>query len=210
MRTSHLLHAAAVTAAAIASAGPADIVGFVGDTTLEGGWFAFEDTFDVVMTVIHHGGAPYETVTSIDVPEFSGSLDFDTPHSLRIIGQGWATWSHGYAGEVFYSNGYTLLNYSLNMSGAYAFDAYVEPNSSLQPFYITAYGSKGGEAFVETWAHWSAGATHFGFYATNEHIIRIEIDAGVDYAIGEWRVGVPAPAAVALLALAGLCGCRHR
>ena len=40
------------------------------------------------------------THTSIDVPEFGGSLDFDVGHSLRYIGMGWAGWGHDYTGEV--------------------------------------------------------------------------------------------------------------
>jgi len=208
MTTSHPTRpglAALVTAvtAAMTPCAQAAITGFVGDTTLEGGWFAFEDTFDVDMTVIHHGGATYETVTGIDVPEFGGSLDFDSAHSLRIIGSGWATWSHGYTGEVFYNNGKYFVGYDLKMNGVHAFDAYVEPNGGGDSYAITAYGSGGGEATVEFWAYWSYGAMHFGFYAPDERIVRFEIDSTGDWAIGEWRVGVPAPGSLALLALAG-------
>jgi len=203
--------ACAAAAAAIACAAHAGIVGFVGDTTLQGGWYAFEDAFDVDMTVIYHGGAPYESVVSIDVPEFGGSLDFDAPHSLRHIGYGWATWSHGYTGEVFYTNGATFMGYDLNLAGVSAFDAYVEPNSDTGGHYtITAFGSAGGEATVEFYTPWAYGARHFGFYAEDEALQRIEVSATGDWAIGEWRVGTPAPGAAGLLILAGLRGRRRR
>ncbi len=190
---------------AMTSAASAGIVGFVGDTTHEGGWYAFEDEFDVDMTLIHHGGSPYETVISIEVPEFGGSLDFDAAHSLRHIGQGWATWSHGYTGEVFYTNGAFSMGYDVNMDNAYAFDAYAEPNADGgSSFFATAYGSAGGEVSVEFQAFMCADARHFGFYAEGERIIRVEVTATGDFAIGEWRVGLPAPGAIALMGFAGI------
>jgi len=214
MRTSHLLRAVAAAAAVTTTCvSHAAITGFVGDTTLEGGWYAFEDTFDVDMTVIHHGGAIYQDVLGIDIPEYGGSLDFDSPHSLRHIGQGWATWSHGYMGEVFYTNGKWFTGYDIKVDGAYAFDAYVEPNCFAALLYdwyeVTAYGSMGSETTVEFGAHGSAGANHFGFYASDEAIVRIEIESTCDWAIGEWRIAAPAPGATALLVLTAVRR-RHR
>jgi len=209
MRTSQLLLAATAATATMTSCAHAGIVGFVGDTTLEGGWYAFEDEFDVDMTPIIHGGAIYQDVLSIDIPEYGGSLNFDSAHSLRHIGQGWATWSHGYTGEVFYNMGKYFTGYNLNVSGAYAFDAYVEPNCFIDPlldsYEVTAYGSMGSEVTIDFQAHGAYGANHFGFYASNEVIVRIEIESSCDWAIGEMRVAAPAPAAgvVMLLTLAG-------
>ncbi len=202
----------AMAAAAIASTAGASIVGFVGDTTLEGGWYAFEDEFDVEMTPIIHGGAPYETVISIDVPEFGGSLDFDAGHSLRHIGYGWASWSHGYTGEVFYNNGVYEMGYDLNMNGVGAFDAYIEPNGAgaVHMYEVTAFGSAGGEAQAVCSAYGDAGATHFGFYATGETIVRIEIKGTCDWAMGEWRVGIPTPGVMVLLGVGALCEGRRR
>ena len=196
---------AVFAAAAVTSVASAGIVGFVGDQTLEGGWYAFEAEFGVDMTVIYHGGSPYEEVTSIDVPEFGGSLDFSVSHSLRHIGYGWATWSHGYTGEVFYNNGAYYVEYDLNMEGVGAFDAYIEPNPFQEHYFtVTANGSAGGSAQVEVTAHGSAGASHFGFYATGETLVSIEISGTSDWAMGEWRVGAPAPGALALFGLAAL------
>ena len=194
---------AVLAAAAVTSFASAGIVGFVGDTSLEGGWYAFEDEFGVDMTVIETDASVYSDITSIDVPGF-GTIDFPA-HSVRQIGGGWATWSHGYTGKVFYNNGLTFVTYDLNMSGAYAFDAYLEPNPFAQhSFTATAYGSGGGSVAVDFQAHGSAGASHFGFYASGETIVSIEIQGSADWAIGEWRVGVPAPGALALFGLAAL------
>ncbi len=199
-----------VAVAAVAGTAGASIVGFVGDTTLEGGWYAFEDEFDVDMTPIVHGGAMFETVSSIEVPEFGGSLDFDVDHSLRYIDGGWGGWSHGYLGEVFYSNGAVTMGYDLNMDDAYAFDAYIVPNpTSWHSFNAIAYGSAGGEVAIVFGTCGFTDATHFGFYATGETIERIEIQATCDWAIGEWRVGVPGPGSLMLLGIAGVFGRRR-
>ena len=202
---------AALATASVTSFATAGVVGFLGDTTLEGGWDAFEDMVGVEMVEIYDGGSAFAEVSSIDVPEFGGSLDFDASHSLRQIGSGWATWSHGYTGEVFYNNGLLATGYDLNMDGVYAFDAYIEPNPfSVQTFTITAYGSDGGMDTVVRDADGSSGAAHFGFYSTGETLTRIEIEGSSDWAIGEWRVGTPTPGALALLGLAGLTARRRR
>ncbi len=196
---------AAVSITSVASAG---IVGFVGDQTLEGGWYAFEDHFGVAMEVLTSPGSVYDTVYSI--PSTYGDLTFDAGHSLRMIGQGWATWSHGYTGQVFYNNGLMATGYDMP-GGIAAFDAYLEPNPfALHDFVATAYGSAGGEVTIDFQAHGSAGANHFGFFATGEDLVRIEISGSADWAIGEFRVGIPAPGALALLGLAGLAGRRRR
>ena len=195
---------AALATAAVSSVATAGVVGFLGDTTLPGGWGAFEDLVGYEMVPIVHGGTPYETVYTIGTN--TGSLDFDIGHSLRHIGYGWATWSHGYGGEVFYNNGSYGTGYDINIPGATAFDAYIEPNPfSLQTFTITAYGSGGGSDTVVREAHGSAGAAHFGFYTTGgEALTRIEISGTSDWAVGEFRYGIPAPGALALLGLAAL------
>ena len=208
--TSRPRAAGALAAAAIACAAPATIIGFVGDTTLEGGWYAFEDTFDVDMTPIIHGGEPYETVTHIDYGfgGESGTIHFP-PHSLRHIGSGWAHWSHGYEGEVFYSNGAVAVTYTFEGDAVGAFDAYLSPNWEPNGYVVTAHGSEGGEATVEFEMLGIQEATHFGFFATGEAIVAVKVMGSKDYAIGEWRVGVPAPATAALLSIAGLYGRRH-
>ncbi len=210
-------HAALIASAslamamAVAATANGEIVGFVGDTTLEGGWYAFEDMFDVEMTPIIHGGSVYDSVIGIEVPEFGGSLVFDSAHSLRQIGHGWGSWSHGYMGEVFYNNGFLFMGYDLDMVGVRAFDAYIQPNGGTHVFWVTAYGAGGGETTIETnEAHWYADATHFGFYSPDEDLIRIEIQGTGDWAIGEWRVGVPGPGVMAFFAVAGVCRGRIR
>ena len=46
------------------------------------------------------------------------SLTFSSPHSVRQIGFGWATWSHGYAGNVFYTNGSTSITMTMSTGAA--------------------------------------------------------------------------------------------
>ncbi len=199
MKTLAILAAAAVTSAA--SAG---VVGFVGDTTLAGGWYAFDAASGADMVPYVHGGSYYEEVSAIG-GDF-GDLLFDASHSLRWIGSGWATWSHGYTGEVFYNNGLYDTGYSMP-GGVGAFDAYIEPNPfSEQYFTITGYGSDGSSTTIDVVAHGSAGASHFGFYTTGgEELDYIMISGSADWAIGEFRLAaVPAPGALALFGLLGL------
>ncbi len=51
------------------------------------------------------------------------------PASVRQIGFGWATWSHGYTGNVYYTNGQTTIGGNLS-AGVKAFYLYAEPNPS--------------------------------------------------------------------------------
>src|SRR5690349_958485 len=41
-------------------------------------------------------------------------IRFDIPVSHRQIGFGWATWSHGYTGDVYYTNGATSVMMTLD------------------------------------------------------------------------------------------------
>ncbi len=199
---------AGLAAASVTSIAGAGVVGFIGDTTLEGGWYAFEDMYGLSMEVLTSPGSVYDTIGGL--PSSYGDLTFDIGHSLRMIGQGWATWSHGYTGQVYYNNGSFATGYDMP-GGVTAFDAYLEPNPFAQHFFTaTGYGSAGGEVSIDFGAHGSAGASHFGFYATGETLVRVEIEGSADWAIGEIRVGVPAPGALALLGLAGLAGRRRR
>ena len=199
---------AALAAASLTTVASAGVVGFVGDQTLEGGWYAFEDMYGLDMEVLTSDTSVYDTVYAIG--SSYGDLTFDIGHSLRMIGSGWATWSHGYTGQVFYNNGSYATGYT-TPDGVSAVDAYIEPNPfSEQYFTITGYGADGSSATIDVTAHGSSGASHFGFVGMGTTITGFDIEGTSDWAIGEFRVGVPAPGALALLGLAGLAGRRRR
>jgi hypothetical protein len=51
--------------------------------------------------------ANFTSVSTVSSP-LGGVLGFDSAASLREIGDGWDTWSHGYAGDVYVAEGLTF------------------------------------------------------------------------------------------------------
>ncbi len=164
------------------------VTGFVGDTTLAGGWDAFETASCRNMEVLSSGAADFSTVTSI--PSSFGGVTLAPGHLKLTIGSGWATWSHGYTGEVFWTNGATTATYTMP-AGVGAFDLYIEPNPfSVNSFTATGTASDASTASVTVSADGSGGANHFGFYTTGGCCLTsVTVTGQVDWAIGELRVG---------------------
>src|SRR5918911_361832 len=72
--------------------------------------------------------ALFADVTSVAGPK--GNITFSYPVNHRRAGSyttGWLTWSHGYTGDVYYTNGGTSIELTLP-SGTSAFYLYAEPN----------------------------------------------------------------------------------
>jgi hypothetical protein len=139
-----------------------------------------------------------------------GTITFSSPVSVRQIGFGWATWSHGYTGNCFYTNGVTTLTMTLD-SGIQAFRFYAEPNP-FGVFSITATGSDGFTTISATQAaEGSAGAAGWGFYGTGGSVIRsVTVSSDIDFAVGEFATPYPAPGSLSALALAALGAARRR
>jgi hypothetical protein len=158
-------------------------------------------------------GAVFADVTS--APLTAGkSVLFSTPLSHRRIGSGWATWSHGYTGDVYYTNGATSVTMTFSQSDISGFYFYVESNP-FGPFTATvsAVGTGGATATATGTGDGGSGATGFAISATGgTKIVSITVSMGPDFAIGEfgWAKTVPAPGALALFGLAGLAGRRRR
>src|SRR5712692_6699568 len=57
----------------------------------------------------------------------TGNVTFGSPLQHLRVGNGWATWSNGYGGDVYWSNGATSTSVALP-SGTSAFYLYAEPN----------------------------------------------------------------------------------
>lgn len=149
----------------------------------------------------------FSDVTSVR-GEASAVITFDRPMSCRQIGFGWATWSHGYLGNVYYTNGATavtigILGASLHRGG---FSFYAEPNP-FGVFTMTAMGSDGVSAMTFTeGVEGSSGAKGWAFYTTSEPwgIELVTITSDVDFAVGEFATGyISSPGGIALLAMIG-------
>ncbi|MCC6677276.1 MAG: hypothetical protein IT436_09030 [Phycisphaerales bacterium] len=140
-----------------------------------------------------------------------GVIVFSIPVSVRAIGQGWATWSHGYTGNVFYTNGASSL--TIGLSDIHAFQFYAEPNP-FGIFQMTAAGSDGATTIAaQQHPDGDSGATGWGFCSWDAHVVSITVESDVDFAVGEFRVGFltpPAPATLGPFALAGLVAGRRR
>jgi len=185
----HYTYVAALVACATAAGwSRADIAGsqlgtgapptMVGDITLEPLPFR-SDAFADVTTMADDFGRQYR---------------YDLAVSVRQIGFGWATWSHGYTGNAFYSNGAThlRLTYPRGVKVAYL---YVEPNPfGLFPFTVT--GSDGNQTITETFdAEGSAGAFGVLFRTTPESdVVFVEVASDVDFAVGEFGISDYCPA----------------
>ena len=137
------------------------------------------------MTPFGLDSQPFGFVTGVTGP--SGDVAFSPALDHVRIGQGWATWSHGYAGDVYPTFGGLSATLALP-SGTSAFYFYAEPNP-FAVFNITAVaqdGTSSGPIAVDGFA----GAQYFGFYSTgSEHIASINISSNVDFAIGEFGIG---------------------
>ncbi|MFG0286433.1 MAG: hypothetical protein ACF8R7_18625, partial [Phycisphaerales bacterium JB039] len=121
------------------------------------------------------------------VPTSIGDITFDIPCSHRVIGGGWGTWSHGYTGSVYYTNGSPIVNVGAP-AGNTAFYLYAEPNPfALIEFEIT--GSLGSEtrSVVET-IDGSSGAAGYAFCGGVENVEVRTTDGVTDFAVGEFGV----------------------
>lgn len=149
------------------------------------------------------GITPIVDISSLATP-LGGTIGFGAPVSAREIGNGWATWSHGYTGDVYFSNGATSITVTMP-SGTDAFYLYAEPDP-FDRFSMTATADDG--TLITADVDGSAGANGFGFHGTaGTKLMSVTISSSVAFAIGEFGIArsaaaVPEPATLALLGLA--------
>jgi hypothetical protein len=133
------------------------------------------------------------TVTSVASP-LGGNVTFDHEVVKETVPAGWATWSHGYTGDVYTNvdDSFDLTSLTIGLpANTLAFYLYIEPNE-FSTFDITATAQDGTTSGAVGVAG-SSGATYFGFYgdASNPIVsIAITADAGANgFAVGEFGIG---------------------
>lgn len=123
-----------------------------------------------------------------DAPGPNGDISFDPSLNHRSIGSGWATWSHGYTGDVYVTGG-TSIEITMP-ANTLAFYFYAEPNvfSTFSMEATADDGTTSGPVSVNGFA----GAKYFGFYADGgDKIVSITItapSAAAGFAIGEFGI----------------------
>ena len=176
-----------------------DTGAFVGPTVGGFTMVAFGDDVRAVIADVSDVAAPT-----------GGVVGFSPDLSHREIGNGWATWSHGYTGDVYYSNGATSITLTMPANTA-AFYLYAEPNS-FSNFTVTGFGTDGITNDSDSMSiTGSAGAKRFEFWMSGGgSLTSITISSTTDFAVGEFgiaTVAVPLPsAALSGLALLGVLG----
>lgn len=200
MKTLSVLAVLAIAGSAQAQISVADLGTGAPPATLGGfNMLAFgDDTRPVINDV--------NDITVADGAPF-GTLGFGAPVSHREIGAGWGTWSHGYTGDVYYTNGATSLVLNLPADTG-AFYLYAEPNP-FGVFNITATANDG--TTLTLGVEGNAGANGYGFWSTGGALTSITVSSDIDFAVGEFGIArVPTPGAFALLGLGGLVATRRR
>jgi hypothetical protein len=138
------------------------------------------------MTPFGNDGRPTLTdVSSVPSP-ISGNVAFSINLSHRKVPGSWGTWSHGYTGDVYYTNGAVSVTLTLPANtGAFYF--YAEPNP-FQSFDMTAVandGTSSGPISVDG----SSGAHYYGFHVTGGMALAtVTITSMVDFAVGEFGI----------------------
>jgi hypothetical protein len=150
----------------------------------------------------------FDVVSGVASP-LGGTVGFTGDADHRQIGFGWATWSHGYTGDVYYTLGATSMTLTMPADTA-AFRFYAEPN----PFAVFTITVSSGGVSSSAQVDGSGGAYGWGIYDA-AGITSITISADVDFAFGEFGIAakvptVPDPGSSLVLLGLGLAGLAWR
>jgi PEP-CTERM motif len=160
------------------------------------------------MTAFGLDAQPFSTTTSVASP-LGGLLSFSSALNHVRVGSGWATWSNGYTGDVYWT-GETTVTFTLPALTS-AFYFYAEPDQ-FSVFNITATS---GTTILAENVDGSAGAKFFGFFTDGSvflNTISITTTDDTGFAVGEFGIAkgaitpVPEPSTYALFGAASLVG----
>jgi hypothetical protein len=137
-------------------------------------------------TMTSFGTDPQDTGEVNGVADPAGNLVFPQSLDHELVGQGWATWSNGYPGDVYVSDDSNTASVELP-AHTHAFYLYAEPNV-FADFTVTATTPEGASSGPVT-VYGESGATYFGFYATGSKTLsRVTVTADDLVAIGEFGI----------------------
>jgi len=126
-------------------------------------------------------------VSSLESPtRCFGTLNFSTPLNHLTVPGSWATWSHGYTSDVYYSNGASSTTIQLPPATR-AFYFYTESNS-FSTFTVNAVANDGtttGPLSISG----NSGAKFIGFYTTGSQCLLKSITVTYPPAAGGFAIG---------------------
>ena len=116
--------------------------------------------------------------------------------NVRSVGNGWSTWCCGYTGQVLWSGGPTVMNFTL-ASGVKGFGLFAEPERfTVQNITLTT--STG--ASVTQAVNGQGGAAFFGWVGPG--VTSFQVNSATDFAVGDVfsaTGAIPEPATWALM-----------
>ncbi len=175
-----------------------------------GGWNITQ--YDTTDPFLRSGDETFIATSDIHATHTT-TFDISTGH--RHVGSSWATWSGGYDGSVYWT-GKDANILQLTMSpGTVGFSLFFQPTFFVPgDFTLIGFDSAGNTTLVTQTAFGDSGATWMGFFtdgSTTIDMIEVRAAGDLSFAVGQFGYAVvPAPGAMGLLALAGLCGTRRR
>ena len=138
----------------------------------------------------------------------NGDVLFDLSLEHHEVLQDWASWSHDYTGDVYWTGEGEYLVTLTMPSGTSAFYFYAQPqNAVVNTITATAFDGVDCIETISQEVNGNSGACYYGFYGTEGSVIaKISIYSDArDFAIGEFGISmIPAPEAF-LLGNIGLC-----
>lgn len=136
----------------------------------------------------------------------TGSLEFRSEVEHMVVGGLWDTWSHGYAGDVYFADGFDLIMYRMPQ-GTMAFSMYIQPNLKVDFQFAVVSGVTLTTLDIDG----NGGASYVGFYTDDPldplqfvYVLQTTKDSD-GFAVGQFMInGVPEPGAWAGLTALGL------